>query len=130
MADLRKILVVDDEQEFLDVLSKKLAEENFEVVTATTAQEAIEKTRTVAPKLILMDIVLPDMEGSEAVRLLAEDPATEQIPVIFLSGIISKEEGTPVPEIKVGGRLYTAVSKPFTIDDLLREIRKVLWQAG
>lgn len=120
----RKILVVDDEKEVLDFLDKKLSAQDYEVLRAETAAEALEKTRKFLPHLILMDIVLPDMEGPEAVRQLAEDPLTKDIPVIFLSGIVSREEETAHPELNVGGRLYLAISKPFAFGELLGEIRK------
>jgi CheY-like chemotaxis protein len=121
----KTILVVDDEQEVLDFLEKKLPEQGYNVLRAATAMEAIREARKNLPQLILMDIVLPDMEGSEAVRLLAEAPQTQDIPVIFLSGILSKDDMTDL-ELNVGGRLYKAVSKPFAFEDLLAEIKKTI----
>ena len=112
MGEVRTILVVDDEKEVLDWLEKKLSGENYAVLRASAAKEALEKTRKSKPDLILMDIVLPDMEGSDAVRILAEDPATGHVPVIFMSGIISKEDERTQLEVNVGGRLYKALSKP------------------
>ena len=125
---VKTILVVDDEKEVLDWLEKKLSGENYAVLRASAAKEALEKTRKSKPDLILMDIVLPDMEGSDAVRILAEDPATGHVPVIFMSGIISKEDERTQLEINVGGRLYKALSKPFEFEELLKEIKKILPQ--
>ncbi|OGX27462.1 MAG: hypothetical protein A2705_04055 [Omnitrophica WOR_2 bacterium RIFCSPHIGHO2_01_FULL_52_10] len=125
---VKTILVVDDEKEVLDWLEKKLSGENYAVLRASAAKEALEKTRKSKPDLILMDIVLPDMEGSDAVRILAEDPATGRVPVIFMSGIISKEDERTQLEINVGGRLYKALSKPFEFEELLKEIKKILPQ--
>ncbi|MBI5149854.1 MAG: response regulator [Candidatus Omnitrophica bacterium] len=125
MNPAKTILVVDDEQEVLDFLEKKLPEQGYNVLRAATAMEAIREARKNLPQLILMDIVLPDMEGAEAVRLLAEAPPTQDIPVIFLSGILSKDDMTDL-ELNVGGRLYKAVSKPFAFEDLLREIKKTI----
>ncbi|MBI5416120.1 MAG: response regulator [Candidatus Omnitrophica bacterium] len=125
MNPAKTILVVDDEQEVLDFLEKKLPEQGYNVLRAATAMEAIREARKNLPQLILMDIVLPDMEGSEAVRLLAEAPQTQDIPVIFLSGILSKDDMTDL-ELNVGGRLYKAVSKPFAFEDLLTEIKKTI----
>ena len=126
MASAKTILVVDDEKEVLDWLEKKLSGANYTVLRALAAKEALEKARKSKPDMILMDIVLPDMEGSEVVRILAEDRATGHIPVIFMSGIISKEEERTELELNVGGRLYRAVSKPFEFEELLREIKQVL----
>ena len=120
------ILVVDDEKELLTWLEKKLSGENYVVLKALAAREALEKARRNKPDLILMDIVLPDMEGSQAVQMLAQDPLTEHIPVIFMSGIISKEDERTQLELNVGGRLYRALSKPFEFEELCKEIQKIL----
>lgn len=124
MAD-KKILVVDDEQEVLELLEQRLSDQAYEVITAKAGRETIQKARNDRPQLILLDIVLPDMEGSEVARHLAEDPLTADIPILFLSGIVSKEENMP-SEVNVGGRLYKAIGKPFSFDDLLSEIRKAI----
>ncbi len=126
MGATKTILVVDDEKEVLDWLEKKLSGENYAVLRASAAKEGLEKTRESKPDLVLMDIVLPDMEGSDVVRTLAEDPMTKDVPVIFMSGIISREDDPTQLELNVGGRLYKALSKPFEFEELLREIRKVL----
>ena len=123
----KKILVVDDEEELLVLIDKALSAEGYEVTTAITAEDAVNKARTLAPDLILIDIVLPDMEGPEAVRILSEDPRTDKIPAIFLSGIItrdSKNEATT--EVRVGDRLYKALSKPFSSVELMVEVRKAI----
>ena len=120
------ILVVGDEKEVLDWLEKRLSGETYVVLMALTAREALEKARRHKPDLILMDIVLPDIEGSEVVRILAEDSLTAHIPVIFMSGIVSKEDEHTRIELNVGGRLYRAVSKPFEFEELLKEIQKTL----
>ena len=120
------ILVVDDEKEVLDWLEKRLSSETYVVLMALTAKEALEKARRHKPDLILMDIVLPDMEGSEVVRILAGDSLTAHIPVIFMSGIVSKEDEHTQIELNVGGRLYRAVSKPFEFEALLKEIQETL----
>ena len=65
---------------------------------------------------------------AEAVRMLAEDPLTEHVPVIFMSGIISKEDERTQLELNVGGRLYKAFSKPFEFAKLIEEIRRILPQ--
>lgn len=122
----KTILVVDDEKEVLDWLEKRLSSETYVVLMALTAKEALEKARRHKLDLILMDIVLPDMEGSEVVRILAKDSLTAHIPVIFMSGIVSKEDEHTQIEINVGGRLYRAVSKPFAFEELLKEIQKTL----
>ena len=123
----KKILVVDDEEELLELIEKSLSAEGYDVATAITAEDAMNKARTFAPDLILIDIVLPDMEGPEAIRILSEDPRTDKIPAIFLSGIITREsKDEAATEVRVGGRLYKALSKPFSTSELMVEVRKAI----
>ena len=123
---ITKILIVDDEEEVLDLLYKKLSALGYQVICASRGREAITKTRVYSPNVILMDIVLPDIHGSEVVKLLKEDPRTDQIPVIFLSGIVSKDPETQLSTVTIGTEEFPAIPKPFTIDELLIEIRKVV----
>ena len=123
----KKILVVDDEEELLGLIDKTLSAEGYEVTTAVTAEDAVKKARTLTPDLILIDIILPDMEGPEAVRILSEDPLTGNIPTIFLSGIITREsQEEATTEVRVGERLYKALSKPFSSAELMVEVRKAI----
>ena len=120
-----KILIVDDEEEVLNLLYRRLSVLGYQVIKATRGREAMTKVKVYAPHIILMDIVLPDIHGSEVVKLLKEDPQTNQIPVIFLSGIVSKDPETQESTVRVGEKEYPAIPKPFTLDELLIEIRKV-----
>ena len=124
-SNFKKILVVDDEDEILQILDKKLSAEGYHVLRARQGREAVEKARTKVPDLILMDIVLPDIDGAEVVVMLKDSPATQNIPVVFLSGIAVTGEA-PVSEITVGGRRFTAIAKPFSFDKLLRTIQQFL----
>ena len=123
----KKILVVDDEEELLDLIAKSLSNEGYEVTTVTTAEDAMDKAKTLLPDLILIDIILPDMEGPEAVRALGEDSLTGNIPVIFLSGIITRGQGGEASsEVRVGERRYKALSKPFSSRELITEVQKTI----
>ena len=123
----KKILVVDDEEELLEVISKTLSAQGYEVTTGVTAEEAVNKAKALIPDLLLIDIILPDMEGPEAVRILSENPATSNIPIIFLSGIITRDnDENATTEVRVGGRLYKALSKPFSSQELMVEVRKAI----
>ncbi|MFP4472478.1 MAG: response regulator [Candidatus Omnitrophota bacterium] len=123
---VKKILIADDEQEVVDILTERLQREGFEVLVSRTGHEALIQTRAHMPDLILMDIVLPDMDGSEAVRDLHDHPATTGIPVIFLSGIIAGQDDFGSSGITVGGRHYEAIGKPFTYSDLRSRIGEML----
>ena len=120
------ILLVDDEDDILALLEKKLVERGFKVVTANRGRDAIQKARAHLPNLILMDIVLPDIGGPEAVKMIKEDLTTRHIPVIFLSGIVSKEEEDTKMGVQVDGIRYHALAKPFFFQDLYAEIEKAL----
>jgi len=119
----KKIFIVDDEVEVLEALSKRLKDDGYEPVTATSGREAVRKVQAMMPDLILMDIVLPDIDGSEAVRLIQQDPKTRSIPIVFLSGIVSNEDKEQKPEVKVGGWNYPAIGKPFPYEALLKIIK-------
>jgi len=120
------ILTVDDEDMILQIITDILSTKGYEVVTATNGKEALRKSRKCSPDLIVMDIMMPDLDGPEAVKLLKKDPATRDIPILFLSGIVLKESGKTEQEINVGGEFYTALAKPFDADELLNAVHKLL----
>jgi len=122
----KRILIVDDEEEVLSLLYKRLSAEGYQVIKAMTGQDAIERTKTYMPNLILMDIVLPDLEGSEVVQMLREDLKTANIPVVFLSGILTRDDQQTKLEVNVGGRLFDAVPKPFNFNELMRTVKKAI----
>lgn len=122
----KKILIVDDEVEVLDIVRCKLEHDGYEVLLAHSGREGLIRARAHLPDIVLMDIVLPDMDGAEAVKELHDHPATVGIPVVFLSGIIANEINGKPTEVTVGGRAYDALGKPFTYADLLKKIEKTL----
>jgi CheY-like chemotaxis protein len=117
----KKILVVDDNEEELGLVVGILERANYEVISATSGKEAIELAKD-QPDLIILDIVLPDIDGGEVASKLSEDPAYADIPIIFLTGIIKKTE--EYDEMKTGRRYVLA--KPVTKDGLLKTINQVL----
>ena len=120
----KKILVVDDEEDLVNLIGKALSGEGYDVTLSMSAQEAIEKAKAVGPDLILMDIILPDMQGPEAVRLLGDDQ-TKDIPIIFLSGIATRDQSDEATtQIRVGDKIFKCLSKPFTTNELMTEIRR------
>jgi len=122
----KKILIVDDEEKILRLLSKILSSGGFQVIRASNGKEAVQKTREYMPHLILMDILMPDMDGADAVRLIKGDPEIANIPILFLTGIISPQEKSQVPSVNVGGHSYDAIPKPFHFNELISEVRSVL----
>jgi two-component system sensor histidine kinase/response regulator len=120
---VKKILVVDDEEDALIPISNILRRANYQVFTATRGKQAVELALKQQPDLIILDIVLPDMGGSEVATILVGDPITTNIPIIFLTGILTKGE-----EESVGSkpdRRYV-IAKPVTQEELLEAVRKSL----
>lgn len=118
----KKILVVDDENELLKALSIRLKTSGYEVITASDGQEGLEKAKSQSPDLIVLDILMPKMDGYEVCRMLKFDEKYKSIPVIMLTAKaqdIDKAMGK-----KVGADDY--ITKPFETQDLVDKIKKHL----
>jgi len=123
---LKKILAVDDEERILGLIAEILLSNGYEVVTAKSGGGAIRKTKKYRPDLIIMDILMPDLDGAETVKILQENPATRNIPILFISGILIREEGALETNYKVGGVSYTALAKPFNTHELLTAVGSLM----
>jgi CheY-like chemotaxis protein len=122
----KKILAVDDEETILGLIADVLLSNGYEVVTAKSGVGAIKKTKKHHPDLIIMDILMPDLDGAETVKILQENPATRNIPILFISGILIREEGALDTNFKVRGVSYTALAKPFNTHELLSAVGSLL----
>ena len=91
MRDPALILVVDDVPDNVDILQMRLASQGYEVVTAGDGLEALEKTRELLPDLVLLDIMMPKMDGIEAVKRLKADSSLPFIPVILVTAKIRQQ---------------------------------------
>ena len=116
------ILIVDDKPNNLRVLSTALTEWGYEIRCVTNGAMALASARAVPPNLILLDIMMPDMDGYEVCRQLKADPLTREIPVIFLTA--SNETLDKVKAFDLGGADY--ISKPFQIEEVLVRIKNQL----
>jgi DNA-binding response OmpR family regulator len=114
-----KILIVDNEKDIVEFFARILSREGFEVLTATSAQEGLRLADLERPGLILLDINMPEMDGGDVQQALSENATTKNIPVVFLSGLITKEE-----EGDIKGRLY--ISKSSTKEEIIQKIKSVL----
>jgi len=122
----KKVLIVDDEVEVAQIIRKKLEEDGFEVMLSHTGRDGLIQARAHLPDIVLMDIVLPDMDGPEVVKELHGHSATFRIPVVFLSGIIEEEPVDGCNEIAISGRVYKAIGKPFQYGDLKEAVDRML----
>jgi len=81
----KKILLVEDEEIIIDLIQKKLIQENYEVFVARNGKEGLEKIRSIKPDLVLLDIVMPQMSGFEVLEEMGKDDEIRNIPVIIVS---------------------------------------------
>lgn len=122
-----KILVVDDDEKILNLIQALLKPRGFEVFTMNRAQGVAEKIKKVIPQIILMDVMLPDLYGSDVVANLHKDPFIATIPVIFLTGLTSEKDAPGEPtSLKIGDRYFPAIAKPFDPEKLVNTVQKVL----
>lgn len=119
----RKVLVVDDEENITQILEFSICAEGYQVVTASNGEEAIEKARKEQPNLIILDIMMPKVDGYEACRILKSNPLTKRIPIILLTAKgreIDKKLG-----YEVGASDY--IVKPFSPSKLVEKINEYLY---
>ncbi len=122
----QRILIVDDEMDALLPLKRSLEAEDYIVLEAYDGSEAIKKSKSEIPDLILLDIMLPGMDGYEVCSRLKKDPLTGKIPVIMLT---AKDEITDKVEgFEIGADDY--VTKPFNLTELKARIKSVLRRTG
>jgi two-component system OmpR family response regulator len=119
-----RVLVVDDEPNIVDVISMALRYEGFEVVSAGTGAEALTAVRDHRPHVMLLDVMLPDMEGFDVAKRLGAEHA--RVPIIFLTARDATEDR--VRGLTVGGDDY--VTKPFSLEELVARVRALLRRSG
>jgi len=117
-----KILVADDEVFMLRLLEMTFKKGGYEVVSCRDGKEALATAATALPQLIVLDIMMPGLDGLGALRLLKENPATRDIPVVVLSG--KGHALTKIDAVMAGAVLFLA--KPFSPNQLLGEVQKIL----
>ncbi|HET7903186.1 MAG TPA: response regulator [Candidatus Eisenbacteria bacterium] len=120
-----RILVVDDEIYIVHILDFSLGMEGYEVLTALDGEQALERVRSEKPDLVVLDIMMPKLDGYEVCRAIKSDPATRNTPVILLSA-----KGRNVDQkmgFDVGADDY--ITKPFSPRKLVERINSLLGQA-
>jgi CheY-like chemotaxis protein len=113
----KKILVVDDEEGMTRMLKRNLEATNrYDVRTENSSSAAVTAASEFLPDLILMDMMMPGMDGGDVAAKLKEDKRLSHIPIVFLTAIVKKEEAQPTGS-KIGG--LTFLAKPVKLDDLI-----------
>ncbi len=118
----KKILLVDDEEDIIKMNMLRLIESNYEVISASDGKEGFEKAEKEIPDLILLDVMMPRMDGLQTLEKLKSNSKTSHIPVIMLSGTGEKEA---LNRARVSGAA-DFIDKPFNGDMLMEAIKRNL----
>ena len=124
MAEKAKILIIDDEEDFAYFIKLNLeSTDRFEVLTSTSGQDGINLAMEKKPDLIFIDILMPEMHGTEVAEILLQNRATKSIPMIYLTAVATKKDVETKGGV-IGGRQF--IAKPVTAEELIEVIESVL----
>jgi two-component system phosphate regulon response regulator PhoB len=119
---MARVLVIEDESDLREVLHYNLVQAGHRPFTAATAEEGLRLAQEIRPEVVLLDLMLPDMPGTQVAKMLRRDPETQQVPVIMVTA--KSEEVDRVVGFEIGADDY--VVKPFSVRELLLRIEAVL----
>jgi DNA-binding response OmpR family regulator len=120
----KKVLLIDDEEDFCFFVKLNLEKTGkYEVITTTSGTTGLIMASKEHPDLVLLDIIMPDMNGGQVAGLLLDDANTKDIPVLFITAIASRSE-TQSQDGIIGGRMF--IAKPVTAEELEIKIDSVL----
>jgi two-component system, OmpR family, alkaline phosphatase synthesis response regulator PhoP len=117
-----RILIVDDEEDILELVRYNLEREGYETACVTTGEEALKAARTELPDLVLLDLMLPGVDGLDVAKLLKSDPKTQHIPIVMLTA--KGEEADVVTGLELGADDY--ITKPFSPRVVIARTKAVL----
>jgi two-component system phosphate regulon response regulator PhoB len=117
-----KILVVDDEPEAVELVEFNLRQAGFEVVTAADGTDALKKARALLPSLIVLDLMLPEVDGLEVCKMIRRDPATAAVPIVMVTARAAEIDR--ILGLELGADDY--ITKPFSPRELILRIKKIL----
>lgn len=120
---MQKILIIEDDKFLRELISQKLAKESYEVFEAIDGEEGVKKAKTAKPNLVLLDLILPGIDGFEVLSQMKKDLSLSQIPVIILSNLGQKED------IEKGinlGAVDYLIKAHFTPNEIIEKIKTVL----
>jgi len=118
-----RILLIDDDQDICQLTAKVLTKNGYIVDAFYDAKTAVKHARENKPDLILMDVMLPGLTGPEIVKLLQGDYQFKDVPVIFLTGLVSGDDEESDEGMVVGGMRYQTLGKPYEIEKLLAMVK-------
>lgn len=118
----KKILIVEDEKDIAESIQARLALEDYKVILAGAGDEGVKKARAEKPDLIIMDIMMPGVDGLEACKVLKGDDGTKKIPILVLTALPQVQDAEDA--FKAGANDF--LNKPFTNDRLIQKVKKLL----
>ena len=118
----KRVLIIDDEENFCNLVKKNVEKtDEFEVHIATNGDDGIRLARGIQPDLILLDVVMPGMDGTDVIALIRKDKSIKDIPVVFLTAIVREEEANSQASSTRG---YSLLAKTVTVGELIACINK------
>ena len=120
--DKKRILIVDDEEDILNVLRFRLEANNYEVLSASDGQEGLNKARSEKPDLIILDLMLPKLDGYKVCRMLKFDETYKAIPIIIFTARAQKKD----EELGMEMGVDAYIAKPFESEVLLEKMKELL----
>lgn len=123
---MTSVLLVDDERDLLSLLDFNLRAAGYETTLATTGEQALAQVRRKVPDLVLLDLMLPDVSGTEVCRRIKADPRTKHVPVVMLTA--KGDEVDRVVGFEIGADDY--VTKPFSVRELVLRLKALLRRTG
>ena len=120
-----RILLIDDDKDLCHLTKTALTKHGYEVTAFHEAKAGLKYAKNAKPNLILMDVMLPGMNGAEAVRTLKTDPQLKNVPIVFLTALVAGEEtNLEKMGLNVNGLHYYTLGKPYEIEKLLDVVKK------
>lgn len=119
----KKIITIDDEMPIRSLIRHTLRQEGYEVIEAKDGSEGLEKIRRELPDLVVLDFVMPVMNGAETLKAIRSDPHIAHIPVLLLTGV----KDAAKLELLLQDSRNDFLAKPFLVDMLKERVRKLLW---
>ena len=122
----RRLLVVDDEPSIAKIVRKQLEVAGYDVTVAVDGLEGLNKARELMPELIVLDVMLPKMNGTDVCKALKGDPKTSQVPILMLTAKAQRQD----KDVGLEAGANAFLTKPFQLDELLAKIKALLEAAA
>lgn len=119
-----KVLIIDDEPPIVAMYQEKLEHEGFTVISATGGEAGIERAKKDKPDVILLDLIMPKLNGLDVLKNLKGDPITQPIPVFLLTNIPEESGGDKGDKLGAAGYLFKAETEPHQLAEVLKKLEK------